>query len=93
MRLPSNLVLDDDAREWFTGEEEGVSAADKTQYDCTRCELNAFSSDELATTKTPSRRWRGRMRLPPSTDQYRRSNVGTEFGCLATSTTKSGGIR
>lgn len=45
-KLPSKLVLDDAASVWFTGEEEVVD--DKIQYDCTRCELNAFSSNGLA---------------------------------------------
>lgn len=45
--LPADLDLDDDALEWFTGEpfEAGYG---KTHYDCIRCELNAFSADELA---------------------------------------------
>ena len=52
--LPTDLELDDDAREWFTGEvirgEDGepVLHKGKLQYDTTRCELNAFSSDGLA---------------------------------------------
>ena len=45
--LPAELELDEDAREWFTG--EAIQAGyDKHHYECTRCELNAFSSDELA---------------------------------------------
>jgi hypothetical protein len=40
--LPADLVLDDDAEEWFTGEEV------KSGYLCKRCELNAFGADELA---------------------------------------------
>jgi hypothetical protein len=45
--LPADLELDADALEWFTG--EPVSAGyGKPQYECTRCELNAFSADELA---------------------------------------------
>ena len=44
--LPADLELDDDARVWFTG--TPIRTADgKTHYDCTRCELNAFSADEL----------------------------------------------
>jgi hypothetical protein len=45
--LPADLVLDEDAREWFTGQPIGTTQDGKTQYGCTRCELNAFSSDEL----------------------------------------------
>lgn len=45
--LPTELELDDDALEWFTG--TPVSAGyGKRHYECTRCELNAFSADELA---------------------------------------------
>ena len=52
--LPTDLELDPAARQWFTGEvirgEDGepVLHKGKTQYATTRCELNAFSSDELA---------------------------------------------
>jgi hypothetical protein len=45
--LPTGLVLDEDADEWFTGEPFDAGNG-KTHYDCTRCELNAFSSDQLA---------------------------------------------
>jgi DNA topoisomerase VI subunit B len=45
--LPADLVLDDDAEDWFTGE-PFTAARGKTHYTCTRCELNAFSADELA---------------------------------------------
>ena len=45
--LPTGLVLDEDADEWFTGEPFDAGNG-KTHYDCNRCELNAFSSDELA---------------------------------------------
>lgn len=45
--LPTELELDDDALEWFTG--TTISAGyGKRHYECTRCELNAFSADELA---------------------------------------------
>jgi hypothetical protein len=44
--LPTDLELDEDALEWFTG--EPIPAGyDKYHYACRRCELNAFSSDEL----------------------------------------------
>ena len=43
--LPNTLQLDDEALEWFTGEE----IEDKSgTFECTRCELNAFSADGLA---------------------------------------------
>ena len=45
--LPADLELDEDAREWFTGTPIHAGYG-KTHYECTRCELNAFSSDELA---------------------------------------------
>lgn len=45
--LPSDLDLDAKAREWFTGKFMRT-ARGKPQFDCTRCELNAFGSDELA---------------------------------------------
>ena len=45
--LPVDLELDDDALEWFTGEPFRAGYG-KTHYECTRCELNAFSSDGLA---------------------------------------------
>ncbi len=45
--LPSELVLDDDALEWFTGIPSDAGQG-KTHYEGTRCELNAFSADELA---------------------------------------------
>jgi hypothetical protein len=46
--LPTNLVLDEDALEWFTGEPAGFTRRGKPRYRARRCELNAFSSDELA---------------------------------------------
>jgi hypothetical protein len=45
--LPADLELDADALEWFTGEPVDAGYG-KPQYECTRCELNAFSADELA---------------------------------------------
>jgi DNA topoisomerase VI subunit B len=45
--LPSDLDLDDEALEWFTGIAFDAGRG-KTHYDCTRCELNAFSCDGLA---------------------------------------------
>jgi len=45
--LPVDLELDEDALEWFTGEPIPVGYG-KYHYECRRCELNAFSSDELA---------------------------------------------
>lgn len=45
--MPVDLELDDDALEWFTGE-PFYAGYGKTHYECTRCELNAFSSDGLA---------------------------------------------
>ncbi|GJF09567.1 hypothetical protein NGTWS0302_24110 [Mycolicibacterium cyprinidarum] len=49
--LPTDLELDDDAVEWFTGEPffAGVDkkGRPKTHYACRRCELNAFSADQL----------------------------------------------
>ena len=45
--LPADLELDDDALEWFTGEPIDAGYG-KPHYECTRCELNAFSADELA---------------------------------------------
>ena len=45
--LPADLELDEDALEWFTGEPIHAGYG-KPHYECTRCELNAFSSDELA---------------------------------------------
>jgi hypothetical protein len=45
--LPAELELDDDALEWFTGEPIDTGYG-KPHYECTRCELNAFSADELA---------------------------------------------
>lgn len=47
MELPADLELDDDALEWFTGE-PFQAGYNKVHYKCTRCELNAFSADELA---------------------------------------------
>jgi hypothetical protein len=53
--LPNTLQLDDEALEWFTGEE----IEDKSgRFECTRCELNAFSA-----TDWPSSSKRG---WPPS---------------------------
>ncbi len=43
--LPADLVLDEVAEEWFTGER---IPGPKEHYACKRCELNAFSADELA---------------------------------------------
>ena len=44
--LPADLELDADALEWFTG--PPVSAGyGKPHYECTRCELNAFSSQRV----------------------------------------------
>jgi DNA topoisomerase VI subunit B len=45
--LPADLELDEEALEWFTGIpiQAGWS---KVHYQCRRCELNAFSSDQLA---------------------------------------------
>ena len=45
--LPADLELDDDALEWFTGQPIPIRNG-KFHYECLRCELNAFSSDELA---------------------------------------------
>ena len=45
--LPADLVLDEDALEWFTGTPVRAGGG-KIHYDCIRCELNAFSSDGLA---------------------------------------------
>ncbi len=45
--LPGDLDLEPEAVEWFTGNPFGTRTG-KTQFDCTRCELNAFSSDGLA---------------------------------------------
>ena len=45
--LPADLELDEDALEWFTGEPIQAGYG-KPHYECPRCELNAFSSDELA---------------------------------------------
>jgi len=45
--LPADLELDDAALEWFTGEPIDAGYG-KPHYECTRCELNAFSADELA---------------------------------------------
>ena len=42
--LPTELVLDDAALEWFTGTERVDHPG---WYDTTRCELNAFSADGL----------------------------------------------
>ncbi len=44
---PADLELDDVALEWFTGEPIPAGYG-KRHYACRRCELNAFSSDELA---------------------------------------------
>ena len=41
--LPADLDLDEVALEWFTGIHMRGN-----QYECTRCELNAFSADQLA---------------------------------------------
>ena len=41
------MELDDDALEWFTGEPIHAGYG-KPHYECTRCELNAFTADELA---------------------------------------------
>jgi hypothetical protein len=43
--LPADLVLDDVALQWFTGRQV---APFSHHYECMRCELNAFSADELA---------------------------------------------
>ena len=45
--LPADLALDADAREWFTGRSI-YGGYGKPHYECTRCELNAFSADQLA---------------------------------------------
>jgi DNA topoisomerase VI subunit B len=45
--LPAGLELDPVAREWFTGQPIPVGYG-KFHYTCRRCELNAFSADELA---------------------------------------------
>jgi len=45
--LPADLELDDAALEWFTGEPIDARYG-KPHYECTRCELNAFSADQLA---------------------------------------------
>jgi hypothetical protein len=45
--LPADLELDDDALEWFTGTPIQAGWV-KRHYECKRCELNAFSSDQLA---------------------------------------------
>ena len=45
--LPADLELDEVALEWFTGEPIQAGYG-KRHYECLRCELNAFSSDELA---------------------------------------------
>jgi len=49
-KLPKGLVLDGQAKTWFTGKPMVVTedGETKVQYSCTRCELNAFSSDGLA---------------------------------------------
>jgi hypothetical protein len=45
--LPVELELEEDALEWFTGEPIHAGYG-KRHYECRRCELNAFSSDQLA---------------------------------------------
>ena len=45
--LPADLELDDAALERFTGTPIDAGYG-KPHYECTRCELNAFSADELA---------------------------------------------
>ena len=45
--LPSELELDPQSAEWFTGRPMSAGFG-KTHYRATRCELNAFSADELA---------------------------------------------
>ena len=45
--LPADLELDEDALEWFTGQPIHAGYG-KPHYECTRCELNAFSADQLA---------------------------------------------
>ena len=45
--LPADLELDPQARRWFTGTPFSAGWG-KTHYRCIRCELNAFSADELA---------------------------------------------
>ena len=44
---PADLELDCDARRWFTGTPIPVGYG-KFEYECLRCELNAFSADGLA---------------------------------------------
>ena len=44
--LPADLELDDAARGWFTGTPI-PGRYGKFHYECTRCELNAFSADGL----------------------------------------------
>jgi hypothetical protein len=45
--LPACLQLDPAAREWFTGQPLPAGWG-KVHYQCQRCELNAFSADQLA---------------------------------------------
>jgi DNA topoisomerase VI subunit B len=45
--LPVDLELDEEAVEWFTGIPIQAGWV-KRHYECKRCELNAFSSDQLA---------------------------------------------
>jgi DNA topoisomerase VI subunit B len=45
--LPADLELDEEALEWFTGMPIHAGWS-KVHYQCRRCELNAFSSDQLA---------------------------------------------
>ena len=45
--LPADLELDADALEWFTGTPIQAGYG-KPHHECTRCELNAFSADQLA---------------------------------------------
>jgi hypothetical protein len=45
--LPADLELDADANEWFSGRPL-YAGYGKPHYECTRCELNAFSADQLA---------------------------------------------
>ena len=45
--LPAELELDEVARKWFTGQPV-YAGYGKRHYECTRCELNAFSADQLA---------------------------------------------
>ena len=51
--LPADLELDDAALEWFTGTPIQAGYG-KPHYECTRCELNAFSADQLAELSRPA---------------------------------------